>query len=308
MWPVEPWVLLAFVPAGLALNLTPGADMMFTLAQGLKGGPRAGMAANAGIAVGGMVHTVIAGLGLGALVAAHPLAFDVIRWAGVAYLLWLARRLWSSHRLTEAQSAKLAWAVQDLNPLGAAGNAAAATADKGRAVLQASAQVLARFDQALHLAVALLDRLGDRHQRLAAVDEFAGFAPHPVARQREELTRLLQVEATQRCVGAEAARLMQVFRGDMPCAELGDVAQHEALMPLQVLTGGAREAQTDRAVGRVLTIADDPAAGKLVQLQRGAAQLADRDERRPVRVRRRRQRVHTRLTFVEKASRLTANG
>jgi threonine/homoserine/homoserine lactone efflux protein len=90
MWPVEPWVLLAFVPAGLALNLTPGADMMFTLAQGLKGGPRAGMAANAGIAVGGMVHTVIAGLGLGALVAAHPVAFDVIRWAGVAYLLWLA--------------------------------------------------------------------------------------------------------------------------------------------------------------------------------------------------------------------------
>ena len=87
---MEPWVLLAFVPAGLALNLTPGADMMFTLAQGLKGGPRAGMAANAGIAVGGMVHTVIAGLGLGALVAAHPLAFDVIRWAGVAYLLWLA--------------------------------------------------------------------------------------------------------------------------------------------------------------------------------------------------------------------------
>ena len=90
MFPVDPWVLLAFVPAGLALNLTPGADMMFTLAQGLKGGPRAGMAANAGIAVGGMVHTVVAGLGLGALVAAHPVAFDVIRWAGVGYLLWLA--------------------------------------------------------------------------------------------------------------------------------------------------------------------------------------------------------------------------
>ena len=90
MLPVDPWVLLAFIPAGLALNLTPGADMMFTLAQGLKGGPRAGMAANAGIAAGGMVHTVIAGLGLGALVAAHPLAFDAIRWGGVAYLLWLA--------------------------------------------------------------------------------------------------------------------------------------------------------------------------------------------------------------------------
>ncbi len=64
--------------------------MMFTLAQGLKSGPRAGLAANAGIAAGGMVHTVIAGLGLGALVAAHPVAFDAIRWAGVAYLLYLA--------------------------------------------------------------------------------------------------------------------------------------------------------------------------------------------------------------------------
>lgn len=90
MLPVDIWVLLAFVPAALALNLTPGADMMFTLAQGLRGGPRAGMAANAGIALGGLVHTVVAGLGLGALVAAHPMAFDAIRWGGVAYLLWLA--------------------------------------------------------------------------------------------------------------------------------------------------------------------------------------------------------------------------
>lgn len=88
--PVEPWVLLAFIPAGLALNLTPGADMMFTLAQGLRGGPKAGMAANAGIALGGLIQTLVAGLGLGALVAAHPMAFDAIRWAGVAYLLYLA--------------------------------------------------------------------------------------------------------------------------------------------------------------------------------------------------------------------------
>lgn len=47
--------------------------------------------------------------------------------------------------LGDGQSAKLAWAVQDLNPAGAAGNAAAATADKGRAVLQASGQVLAQL-------------------------------------------------------------------------------------------------------------------------------------------------------------------
>lgn len=90
MLPVDPLTLFAFVPAGLALNLTPGADMMFCLGQGLRSGRRAAMAANVGIAVGGMVHTTLAALGLGALVAAHPAAFEAIRWLGVGYLLWLA--------------------------------------------------------------------------------------------------------------------------------------------------------------------------------------------------------------------------
>lgn len=90
MLPVDPLTLLAFIPAGLALNLTPGADMMFCLGQGLRSGRRAAMAANFGIALGGMVHVTLAALGLGALVAAHPTAFEAIRWLGVAYLLWLA--------------------------------------------------------------------------------------------------------------------------------------------------------------------------------------------------------------------------
>ena len=104
MLPVEPLTLLAFIPAGLALNLTPGADMMFCLGQGLKSGRRAAMAANFGIATGGMIHTLLAALGLGALVAAHPAAFEAIRWLGVGYLLWLAvAALRSSPFATEAQ-------------------------------------------------------------------------------------------------------------------------------------------------------------------------------------------------------------
>lgn len=87
---VEPLTLLAFVPAALALNLTPGADMMFCLGQGLRSGPRAAMAANVGIALGGLVHVTLAGLGLGAVVAGNPWVFDLIRWIGVGYLLWLA--------------------------------------------------------------------------------------------------------------------------------------------------------------------------------------------------------------------------
>ncbi|MEP2640474.1 LysE family translocator [Roseobacter sp.] len=89
---VDPVVLFAFIPAALALNLTPGADMMFCLGLGARSGPRAAWLASAGIATGGMIHVVLAGLGLSAVVASVPLAFDVVRWIGVAYLLWLAWR------------------------------------------------------------------------------------------------------------------------------------------------------------------------------------------------------------------------
>lgn len=90
--PVDALTLLAFVPAALALVLTPGADMMFSLAQGLRGGRRAAVAAAAGASTGTMVNAALAGAGLGAVVAAAPALFDAIRWAGVAYLLWLALR------------------------------------------------------------------------------------------------------------------------------------------------------------------------------------------------------------------------
>lgn len=97
---VEPLTLLAFLPAALALNFTPGADMMMCVAQGLRGGPRAGMACSAGVSVGGMVHATVAGLGLGAAVAAMPWLFDAIRWIGVAYLLWLAFKVLRSGIVT----------------------------------------------------------------------------------------------------------------------------------------------------------------------------------------------------------------
>lgn len=87
---IDPVVLLAFVPAALALNATPGPDMMLCLAQGMRSGHRAAWAASAGVSTGSMVHVTIAGLGLGAVIAAFPWAFEVIRWIGVVYLLFLA--------------------------------------------------------------------------------------------------------------------------------------------------------------------------------------------------------------------------
>lgn len=87
---IDPAQLLIFMMAGIALNLTPGADMMFCLSQGLKSGPKAGFAASLGIATGSIIHILLAAFGLAALIAANPIAFEVLRWAGVGYLVWLA--------------------------------------------------------------------------------------------------------------------------------------------------------------------------------------------------------------------------
>ena len=89
---IDPVLFVAFLPAAVALNLTPGPDMLFCLAQGMRSGWPAGLRAAAGISTGVMVHVLLAGLGLGALVAAVPGVFDAIRWAGAAYLVWVAWR------------------------------------------------------------------------------------------------------------------------------------------------------------------------------------------------------------------------
>ncbi len=87
---IDPAQLLIFMMAGIALNLTPGADMMFCLSQGLRSGRKAGFAASLGIATGSVIHVLLAAFGLAALIAANPIAFEVLRWAGVGYLVWLA--------------------------------------------------------------------------------------------------------------------------------------------------------------------------------------------------------------------------
>lgn len=86
--------ILAFVLAGLLLNLTPGADVMFATASGLAGGPRAGAVAGLGVGLGGLWHAGLAAGGVSALLAAHPAALDLLSWAGAGYLLWLAWGAW----------------------------------------------------------------------------------------------------------------------------------------------------------------------------------------------------------------------
>lgn len=102
MWDVltgfEPAVLLAFIAAGLLLNITPGADFVFVSASGISGGPRVGMAAAIGVNIGISVHILLAAGGVSALIVAVPAAYDAIRYAGAAYLIYLAIKAWRTTR------------------------------------------------------------------------------------------------------------------------------------------------------------------------------------------------------------------
>jgi threonine/homoserine/homoserine lactone efflux protein len=82
-----------FISAGLLLNVTPGQDTLYIVGRSLAQGRRAGVVSALGISTGSLVHTVVAAAGLAALLAASPTAFEVIRWAGAAYLAYLGVRM-----------------------------------------------------------------------------------------------------------------------------------------------------------------------------------------------------------------------
>ncbi|WP_298498830.1 LysE family translocator [uncultured Maritimibacter sp.] len=86
--------LAAFLGAGIVLNLTPGADVMFATASGASGGPKAGVAAALGVALGALLHTLLATFGLSALLEAEPRLFAAITYLGAAYLIYLAWKTW----------------------------------------------------------------------------------------------------------------------------------------------------------------------------------------------------------------------
>lgn len=82
--------LALFLVAVLALFLSPGPNMAFVLSHGVAHGPRGGFAAALGISSADLMHTLFAATGVTALVAAWPPSFDLLRYAGALYLLWLA--------------------------------------------------------------------------------------------------------------------------------------------------------------------------------------------------------------------------
>jgi len=83
-------VLLTYSLACFVLFITPGPDMSLFLAKTVAGGRQAGMASMLGAMAGCCVHTLLAALGLSALLAASATAFTILKVVGALYLLWLA--------------------------------------------------------------------------------------------------------------------------------------------------------------------------------------------------------------------------
>ncbi len=107
--------LLLYCLAALAIMLTPGPNMLYCVSRALCQGRVAGWISVLGVQAGNVVHIAAATVGLTAVMAAMPLLFDAIRFAGAAYLLWLAwqairpsgRGLFEAQELPYDSAAKL---------------------------------------------------------------------------------------------------------------------------------------------------------------------------------------------------------
>lgn len=85
----------AFLLAGILLNLTPGNDTIFILAKSLGQGRTAGIVSALGIGTGSVIHTVFAACGLSFIIAKSILLFNIIKYAGALYLLYMGVKMFT---------------------------------------------------------------------------------------------------------------------------------------------------------------------------------------------------------------------
>lgn len=85
--------LLAFIVAAIILAITPGPGIAYVVARTVAGGRREGLASCFGTGIGGMLHVMAAALGLSLIVAQSAVAFNIVKYVGAAYLVYLGIRL-----------------------------------------------------------------------------------------------------------------------------------------------------------------------------------------------------------------------
>jgi threonine/homoserine/homoserine lactone efflux protein len=86
--------LLSFLAAAVVLVILPGPGTAWIVAQAFAGGVRRGLLAGLGLEVATLLHALAAGLGLSALLATSALAYEVVKYLGAAYLIWLGIKAW----------------------------------------------------------------------------------------------------------------------------------------------------------------------------------------------------------------------
>ncbi|MDN3696657.1 MULTISPECIES: homoserine/homoserine lactone efflux protein [Vibrio] len=87
-------VWLAYVATAIIFSLAPGSGTVNSISNGLSYGTRKSLAAIVGLQLGMIFHIILVGAGIGALVAQSALAFSIIKWVGVVYLVWLGIQKW----------------------------------------------------------------------------------------------------------------------------------------------------------------------------------------------------------------------
>jgi threonine/homoserine/homoserine lactone efflux protein len=88
----ETSTLLLFAASAAALILIPGPNLVYIVTRSVEGGRRVGLASMFGVEAAGLIHIGAAAAGLSALLASSEVAFEIVRWAGIAYLVYLGIR------------------------------------------------------------------------------------------------------------------------------------------------------------------------------------------------------------------------
>jgi threonine/homoserine/homoserine lactone efflux protein len=88
----EPSTLLLFAASAAALVLVPGPNLVYIVTRSIEAGRGTGLASMLGVEAGTLVHVTAAAVGLSALLSSSAVAFELVRWAGVAYLVYLGVR------------------------------------------------------------------------------------------------------------------------------------------------------------------------------------------------------------------------
>ena len=94
-----------FLITGVLLNITPGNDTIFILTRSIAHGRKAGIMSVLGIATGSMIHTFLAAFGLSVIISKSMLAFNIIQYAGAAYLFYIGYAMLIEKALLNTENA-----------------------------------------------------------------------------------------------------------------------------------------------------------------------------------------------------------